>query len=239
MSRVILALVVLLVAVRAATTEARAVEVYLFRGAGDFSFIADNAHFSRGLERIADQLNRDGIHAEVRRHSGAADALRTILRRRPDSVAIVGHSMGALAAMRLARKLRDEGVRVAYLATLDIPGPVGRAGGNVEWAENYYSMTPTFALLTNTRSPPERQKHPCLSRCIRRSTTRMRSAAVSSPPSARFMPPNRRSSPRRTPFAVLPSAPADAPVDAAAGRNRLVVAGCRFRCSAPRPAWTR
>ena len=39
-------------------SSANAVEVYLFKGAGDFSFINKNMHFSRGLDRIAKQLNR-------------------------------------------------------------------------------------------------------------------------------------------------------------------------------------
>jgi thioesterase domain-containing protein len=133
---------------------AKAVEVYLFKGAGDFSFLNEDAHFSRGLDRIAEALKGEGIHAEVRRYGATADALRTIRSRKPKSVAFVGHSMGALAAMRMARKMRAEGIRVAYVATLDIPGPVYSAGNNVEWAENYFSMAPTFGLLTNVRRHP-------------------------------------------------------------------------------------
>lgn len=129
-NRAILAFVVSTVAVLFAATGAKAVEVYLFRGAGDFSFVAENAHFSRGLDRIADQLNSEGIYAEVRRFGATADALRTIRRRKPESVAFVGHSMGAIASMRMARKMQAEGIKVAYVATLDIPGPMGLAGGN-------------------------------------------------------------------------------------------------------------
>jgi len=137
-----------------AASEAQAVEVYLFKGAGDFSFISENMHFSRGLDRMADQLGQEGIYAEVLRFGEIADALRTIRRRKPQSVAFIGHSMGALAAMRMARKMRSEGVAVAYVATIDIPGPIGTAGGNVSWAENYYSVTPVFGLLTNVRTHP-------------------------------------------------------------------------------------
>jgi len=137
-----------------AAPEAKAVEVYLFRGAGDFSFLNENAHFSRSLDRIADTLNSEGIHAEVFHHGATADALQTIRKRKPKSVAFVGHSMGALTAMRMARKMRAEGIRVAYVATLDIPGPVFLAGDNVEWAENYFSMAATFGVLTNVRRHP-------------------------------------------------------------------------------------
>ena len=130
----------------------QAVEVYLFKGAGDFSFISKGLHFSRGLDSIARSLNAKGIRAEVRGFAQADEALRIIRKRRPKTVAFVGHSMGALASMSLARKMKAEGIKVAYVATLDIPGPVGTAGSNVVKAENYYSMTPIYGLLTNTRS---------------------------------------------------------------------------------------
>ncbi|MBO6816055.1 MAG: hypothetical protein JJ891_14445 [Rhizobiaceae bacterium] len=135
-------------------SSARAVEVYLFKGAGDFSFINSNMHFSRGLEKIARQMNSEGIHAEVRRFGAVEDALATIRRRKPESVAFIGHSMGALASMAMARRMRAEGIRVAYLGLIDIPGPVGVAGDNVEWVENYYSINPVYGLLTNASSHP-------------------------------------------------------------------------------------
>ena len=133
-------------------TPAAAIEVYFFKGAGDFSFINKNMHFSRGLDRMAAQLNKEGIHAEVRRFGSTSDALRTIRKRRPKSVAFVGHSMGALASMSMAKKMKSLGVRVAYVGTIDIPGPIGSAGKNVEWAENYFSIFPVYGKLTNTSS---------------------------------------------------------------------------------------
>ena len=48
--------------------------------------------------------------------------------------------------------MKEEGINVAYVGTLDIPGPVGAAGANVFRAENYFSITPVYGLLTNTRS---------------------------------------------------------------------------------------
>jgi len=152
--RVILTLSASVFAAQLAVAPAKAVEVYLFKGAGDFSFINKDMHFSRGLERIADQLNKEGIHAEVRRFGSTGDAMRTIRRRKPKSVAFVGHSMGALASMSMANKMKAEGIRVAYVGTLDIPGPIGSAGSNVEWAENYWSITPVYGLLTNASSHP-------------------------------------------------------------------------------------
>ena len=152
MSRVTLTLSAALLAGTVFVSPAKAVEVYLFKGAGDFSFINKNMHFSRGLDRIAEELNAQGIRAEVRGFAQTGEALRLIKKRRPKSVAFVGHSMGALASMSMARQMKSLGIRVAYVGTLDIPGPVGTAGGNVDWAENYFSITPIYGLLTNVSS---------------------------------------------------------------------------------------
>lgn len=135
-------------------SNALAVEVYLFKGAGDFSFVAKGLHFSKGLERITDALNEEGIRAELRRASAVDDAYRTILKRRPESVAFIGHSMGALASLAIAKRMGAAGIRVAYVGLIDIPGPIGVAGDNVEWVENYYSIHPVYGKLTNTRSHP-------------------------------------------------------------------------------------
>ncbi|PCI05516.1 MAG: hypothetical protein COB78_02660 [Hyphomicrobiales bacterium] len=137
------------------TGPAAAVEVYFFKGAGDFSFINKDLHFSRGLERMADALNKEGIHAEVRRFGATADALRTIRARKPQSVAFIGHSMGALASMTMAKRMKALGIRVAYVGTIDIPGPIGTAGKNVEWAENYFSVFPVYGKLTNAKTHPK------------------------------------------------------------------------------------
>lgn len=134
---------------------AEAVEVYLFKGAGDFSFVNENMHFSRGLNKIADTLNAEGIHSEVRRFSAIEDALAAIRDRRPESIALIGHSMGALASMAMARNLRGQGIRIAYMGLIDIPGPVGVAGDNVEKVENYYSINPVYGKLTNVNSHPD------------------------------------------------------------------------------------
>ena len=129
--------------------QAQAVEVYMFRGAGDFSFVQDDLHFSRGLTQMAETLNAEGIHAEVRGFSRIDNALNTIRKRKPSSIAFVGHSMGALASMAIAKTLRSEGYNIEYMALIDIPGPVGVAGDNVKKVENYYSINPVYGKLTN------------------------------------------------------------------------------------------
>ncbi|MEO0327537.1 MAG: thioesterase domain-containing protein [Pseudomonadota bacterium] len=134
---------------------AQAVEVYMFKGAGDFSFVNENMHFSLGLVKMSKVLNKEGIHSEVRRFGAVDDAYNTIMRRKPKSIALIGHSMGALASMSLARRLKTSGIRISYMGLIDIPGPVGVAGNNVEWAENYFSINPVYGRLTNTRSHPK------------------------------------------------------------------------------------
>jgi len=154
MYRVTLRLSAVLLAGSLLSTPAQAIEVYFFKGAGDFSAVNKNMHFSRGLNDMADVLAREGIHAEVRRFSAIEDALATIRKRNPSSVAFIGHSMGALASMAAARKKKGGNVRIAYMGLIDIPGPVGVAGDNVEWVENYYSVNPVYGVLTNTASHP-------------------------------------------------------------------------------------
>jgi len=134
---------------------AQAVEVYMFKGAGDFSFVNENMHFSRGLNKMSEQLNAEGIRSEVRRFGAMEQALKLIRQRKPKSIAIIGHSMGALASMAMARSLKADGIEIAYMALLDIPGPVGSAAENAAWVENYYTINPVYAKLTNVRSHPK------------------------------------------------------------------------------------
>lgn len=125
-----------------------ALEAYIFRGAGDFSFIADGLTFSNGMDRLARQLEESGIRARVFRWEAGETAYREIMRRRPDAVALMGHSMGALTSIGLAQRLQGSGIRVAYMGLIDIPGPVGATPTNVEWAENFYHAYPVFGMLT-------------------------------------------------------------------------------------------
>ena len=154
MFRVLLGSTAISIAASLFSFPAQAVEVYMFRGAGDLSFVAKNLHFSRGLDKMVDQLNAEGIHAEVRRFQQVDDALSTIRQRRPESVAFVGHSMGALASMAIAKSLKKDGINIVYMGLIDIPGPVGVAGDNVARVDNYYSINPVYGKLTNTGSHP-------------------------------------------------------------------------------------
>lgn len=133
-----------------ASQPAKALEAYIFRGAGDFSFIGEGLTFSNGMDRLADQLQDSGIRSRVYRWELGDAAYREIMSRKPDAVALMGHSMGALTSLTLAQRLKGSGIRVAYIGLIDIPGPVGATPSNVEWAENFYHAYPVFGMLTTS-----------------------------------------------------------------------------------------
>ena len=125
-----------------------------FVGAGDFSFVNKNLHFSRGIDKMARKLNEAGIHSRSTRWENTAGIYREIKNRRPQSVAFIGHSMGALAAMGMAKRMRKLGIRVAYVGLIDIPGPIGGVGRNVELAENFYHAFPVYGMLAKPKNHP-------------------------------------------------------------------------------------
>ena len=130
---------------------AAALEAHIFRGAGDFSFISKGLTFSQGMDTLGDKFQRAGIRARVYRWQSVGEAYRDIMTRKPKAVAIMGHSMGALASISLVKKLQGSGVRVAYMGLIDIPGPTATAPANVEYAENFYSMFPVYGKLGKPR----------------------------------------------------------------------------------------
>ena len=67
---------------------------------------------------------------------------------------LVGHSMGALASLDIAKRLQSEGVTVAYMGLIDIPGHFSSVTSNVEWVDDYYSDNPAFGRLLNASSHP-------------------------------------------------------------------------------------
>ena len=148
MFRVVLKLAAVICAVSAMNNPAFGVEVYLFRGAGDFSFVQKSLHFSKGLDAMARELKADGIYARSTRWENTVGIYREIVRRKPKSVAFIGHSMGAIAAMGMAKRMHKLGIRVAYVGLIDIPGPIGSVGRDVELAENFYHAFPVYGMLT-------------------------------------------------------------------------------------------
>ena len=154
MFRVLLFLTMVIVGIHQFPNPAHAVDVYLFRGAGDFSFVQKSLHFSKGIDKMAGKLNAQGIKARATRWENTGAIYREISKRRPQSVAFIGHSMGALAALGMAKRMRKLGIRVAYVGLIDIPGPIGSVGHNVELAENFYHAFPIYGRLTKPRGHP-------------------------------------------------------------------------------------
>ncbi|NVN88671.1 MAG: hypothetical protein HXX15_21535 [Rhodopseudomonas sp.] len=108
-------------------------KVYLLRG---FMNV-----FSPGLDQFADELRQRNIEATVANNSEAAalaaSAIQDCNSGRVSSIVIIGHSAGARAALDMAERLRQAGIRVALVVTLD-PVVTLAAPGNVRRLENFY-----------------------------------------------------------------------------------------------------
>ena len=111
-------------------------EVYLLRGFGDV--------FSRGLDQLAESLSADGIEAHVVSHGQWRMVLRDILQDRQRSgarpIVLVGHSLGANAAIQIAEELQKRHIAVQYLVTLAATSP-DPVPSNVRRADNLYFRT--------------------------------------------------------------------------------------------------
>jgi Thioesterase domain len=106
---VVLVLVLVYTAPAAARTHA-----YLLRGIFNVSV---------GLDALAAKLNRMGVAATVYGHgesgSVASEAIRDYRAHKISSVVLIGHSLGADAAVGVAEQLKNAGIPVSLLITLD------------------------------------------------------------------------------------------------------------------------
>lgn len=113
----------------------RSGEVYLFRGLADV--------FSRGIDEMADQMRGKGLYAVDSNHgswkSYADDIVKRSSQKRGVSypITIVGHSLGANVAIRMANYLGSKGIKVSYVAIFD-PTISSKAGKNVRYIDNFY-----------------------------------------------------------------------------------------------------
>jgi LysM domain-containing protein len=88
---------------------------YLFRG-------ALGPIFSRGMDRLTERLEHAGIKADVYEFTICrliADQAVRDYRADPAPIALIGHSMGGLCALKFAEILQAENIKVSLVVTVD------------------------------------------------------------------------------------------------------------------------
>jgi pimeloyl-ACP methyl ester carboxylesterase len=117
----------------AATNPGGHKRVYLLRGLTNV--------LSPGIDQLADELPKRGIDATIANHAFsdalAEEAIQDCKSGRVNSIVLVGHSLGARAAVSMAEQLQKAGLRVALIVTID---PVVRSvvPNNVHLLKNFY-----------------------------------------------------------------------------------------------------
>jgi hypothetical protein len=89
--------------------------VYLFRG-------ALGPIFSRGMDSLADRIERAGVTASVYEFticSLIADSAIRAYRKDPAPISLIGHSMGGYCALKFAEMLEAEHIPVSLVVTID------------------------------------------------------------------------------------------------------------------------
>ncbi len=109
-------------------------EVYLMRGLMDI--------FSRGMDVIAVKINRSGVYAVSTSYTQWQELADNIIARDKAGkvsypLIIMGHSLGANDASKMASYLGNRGVKVSYVVMFD-PTEPGYVGKNVGKVVNYY-----------------------------------------------------------------------------------------------------
>jgi pimeloyl-ACP methyl ester carboxylesterase len=108
-------------------------KVYLLRGLTNV--------LSPGIDQLADELPKRGIDATVTNHafsdSLAEEAIQDCKSGRVSSIVLVGHSLGARAAVSMAEQLQKAGLRVALIITID-PVVKSVVPNNVHLLKNFY-----------------------------------------------------------------------------------------------------
>jgi surfactin synthase thioesterase subunit len=122
-------------------------KVFLIRGFANV--------FSPGIDLLASELQRRGVPVETSNHlswgATAAEAIEQCRSGKVSSIVLVGHSLGGAAVVDVAKRLQEQGMRVALMVTLD-PVAAAQAPGNVRRLENYYlSSGIGSSIKTDTR----------------------------------------------------------------------------------------
>jgi len=108
-------------------------KIYLLRGLTNV--------LSPGIDQLADELHKMNMDATIANHafsdSLADEAIADCKSGRVNSIVLVGHSLGASAAVSMAEQLQKAGLRVALVVTLD---PVVKTvvPNNVHLLRNFY-----------------------------------------------------------------------------------------------------
>ena len=102
---------------RAETSQARA-HVYLLRGLMNI--------FSLGMDSLAEELGKRGVHSTVSNHSEwqslADQAASNYKAGKEDPIILIGHSLGADAVMQMAAYLNRKNIPVALVVPFDGTG---------------------------------------------------------------------------------------------------------------------
>jgi hypothetical protein len=108
-------------------------KVYLFRG---FMNV-----FSPGLDQFADEFRVKGVDVAIASHTDASavaeSAIQDCKSGKVSSIAIIGHSAGSKSAVAMAEQLKQAGIGVSLIVTLD-PVVNLTVPGNVRRLENFY-----------------------------------------------------------------------------------------------------
>jgi len=78
--------------------------------------------FSRGMDRLTEKIERAGITANVYEFTVCdlvAGAAIETYRQDPAPIILIGHSMGGRCALQFSEKLRDEGIPVSLVVSVD------------------------------------------------------------------------------------------------------------------------
>ncbi len=108
--------------------------VYLFRG-------ALGPIFSRGMDRLTEQIENAGVIANVYEFTIChliAERAITVYRENPAPIILIGHSMGGFCALKFAEMLQAENIPVKLVVTVDPAHVTPSVPLNVERYINIY-----------------------------------------------------------------------------------------------------
>jgi hypothetical protein len=109
-------------------------EIYLMRGLMDI--------FSRGIDMMAAQMRKQGLYAVDTSYTEWKKISDDIIHRSKEGevsypIVIIGHSLGANDASKMASYLGANGVKISLVVTFD-PTEPGYVGKNIGTVVNYY-----------------------------------------------------------------------------------------------------